>query len=256
MFDPRTRGGGGVQHGSPFPGKKVAAWTRDPSVSTDVGPQSVPARVSVVLVEETRDRSARRLASVPVDVDEQMIAGAACPAGVAECTDGVMLPMMAGTASGGGDSGATACSGGSVWTGGIRNFAQISAFGAPGSSATASTGILPARLECSSVFLLWEGGPQSYSLSHFGRFVSFYAAGREGGEDSGWLCYDFTPSSSGASPSGKRGLIRGGGGGVDTRISSNVRPQDPRGGGGVQHGSPFPGKKLLHGLGIHLCQPT
>ena len=63
-------------------------------MSTDVGPQSVPARVSVVLVEETRDRSARRLASVPVDVDEQMIAGAAFPAGVAECMNGVMLPMM------------------------------------------------------------------------------------------------------------------------------------------------------------------
>ena len=47
----------------------------DPSVSTDVGPQSVPARVSVVLVEGAGERSARRLASIPVDVDEQMLAG-------------------------------------------------------------------------------------------------------------------------------------------------------------------------------------
>ena len=42
------------------------------------------------------------------------------------------------------------------------------------------------------------------------------------------------------------------------RVSSKVRPQDPRGGGGglVQHGSPFPGKELLQGLDIYLCQPT
>ena len=79
----------------------------------------------------------------------------------------------------------TACSGGGVRTGGIRDFAQISAFGASGSGATASTGILPATLECCSVFLLWEGGPQCDSLSHFGRFVSFYAAAMEGGEDGG-----------------------------------------------------------------------
>ena len=51
-------------------------------MSTDVGPQSVPARVSVVLVEETGVRCAGRLASVPVDLDEQMLAGVACPGGV------------------------------------------------------------------------------------------------------------------------------------------------------------------------------
>ena len=94
MFDPRTPGGATR---ITVLRKGVAAWTRDPSVSTDVGPQSVPARVSVVLVEGPGDRSARRLASVPVDEDEQMLAGAACPAGVAECMNGVMLPMMAGT---------------------------------------------------------------------------------------------------------------------------------------------------------------
>ena len=47
----------------------------------DVGPQSVPARVSVVLVEETGVWCAGRLASVPVDLDEQMLARVACPAG-------------------------------------------------------------------------------------------------------------------------------------------------------------------------------
>ena len=83
---PRGGGGGGATRIT-VPRKGVAEWTRDPSVSTSVGPQSVPARVSVVLVEETMDRSAQRLASVPVD--EQMIAGAAFPAGVAECMDSV-----------------------------------------------------------------------------------------------------------------------------------------------------------------------
>ena len=93
-------------------------------------------------------------------------------------------------------------------------------------------------LECCSVFLLWEGGPQCDSLSHCGRFVSFYASGMEGEEDAGWLYDDFTPDSSGASLSGKRRLIRGEG--FATRISSNVRSQDPPGGGGcnTDHRSP------------------
>ena len=38
-----------------------------------MGPQSVPALVSVVLVEETGVRCAGRLASVPVDLDEQVL---------------------------------------------------------------------------------------------------------------------------------------------------------------------------------------
>ena len=40
------------------------------------------------------DRSARRLASVPADVDEQMIAGAVFPACMAECMDSVHLLML------------------------------------------------------------------------------------------------------------------------------------------------------------------
>ena len=46
-----------------------------------------------MLVEETGVRCAGRLASVPVDVDEQMLVG------VAECMDDVVLPMLAGTVS-------------------------------------------------------------------------------------------------------------------------------------------------------------
>ena len=67
---------------------------------------------------------------------------------------------------------------------------------------------------------------------------SCYQDGRRKG--CGRLCYDFPPCSSGSSPSGKRRPIRDGG--FATRISSNVRPQDPHGGGGgVQHGSQPPG---------------
>ena len=41
--------------------------TRSSSVSSVVGPQLVPSRISVVLVEETEVRGAEHLASVPVD---------------------------------------------------------------------------------------------------------------------------------------------------------------------------------------------
>ena len=57
------------------------------------------ARVSVVLVEETGVRCAGGLASIPVDMDEQMLAVMACPADVAECVDDFTLPMLAGTVS-------------------------------------------------------------------------------------------------------------------------------------------------------------
>ena len=66
---------------------------------TDMGPQLVPARVSVVLVEETGVRCAERLASVPADLDEQMLAEVAYPAGVAEYVDDFILQMLAGTVS-------------------------------------------------------------------------------------------------------------------------------------------------------------
>ena len=73
-----------MQHGSPSP------------LLTRAVPQSVPVMVYVVLVEETMERSARRLASVPADEDGRTIAGAVSPAGVADCVDSVRLPMIAG----------------------------------------------------------------------------------------------------------------------------------------------------------------
>ena len=68
-------------------------------MSPDVGPQSVPARVSVVSVDDTGIRCAGHLASVHVDLDEQMLPGMAGPAGVTECVDDFILPMLAGTVS-------------------------------------------------------------------------------------------------------------------------------------------------------------
>ena len=52
----------------------------------------------------------------------------------------------------------------------------------------------------------------------------------ESGIDTGWFRYDFTQCGGETSSDGKWRLIRGEG--FATRISSNVRPQDP--GGGAQ----------------------
>ena len=74
--------------------------TRNSSMSPVVAPQSVPSRVSVVLVEETGVRCAERLASsVPVDEDVRLLAGVACPAGVTVCEDCVVMPDTVGTLS-------------------------------------------------------------------------------------------------------------------------------------------------------------
>ena len=51
-------------------------------MSSIVEHQSVPSRISVVLVEETEVRDAERLASVPVDKAVRLLAGAVCPASV------------------------------------------------------------------------------------------------------------------------------------------------------------------------------
>ena len=77
-----------------------------------------------------------------------------CPDPGSDSGSGASCGGEVAAASGGGDSGAAACSGGGDRTGGIGNFAQNSAFGASGASATTSPWILPTRLECSSVFLM------------------------------------------------------------------------------------------------------
>ena len=93
MFDPR-RGGGYNTDRSPSGG--VAAGTGAPPLLTRAVPQSVPARVSVVWVEETPERSAGKLLSVSADENWRTIAGAVSPAGVADIVDSVVSPTIAG----------------------------------------------------------------------------------------------------------------------------------------------------------------
>ena len=61
---------------------------------------------------------------------------------------------------------------------------------------------------------------------------------RDGGlrDDTGWFLDDFTSYGGGPSSSGKQSLIRGEG--FVTRISSNIRPQDPGGGAARLAASP------------------
>ena len=72
---------------------------RSSSVSSVVAPQSVPSRISVVLVEEAEVRGAKCLASAPVDKDLRLLASAACPASVTVCEDCVISPGVVGTLS-------------------------------------------------------------------------------------------------------------------------------------------------------------
>ena len=68
-------------------------------MSSVVEPQSVPSRISVVLVEEAEVRGAEYLASVPVDKCLRLLAGAACPARVTGCEDCIMVSGVVGTLS-------------------------------------------------------------------------------------------------------------------------------------------------------------
>ena len=75
------------------PREGVAAWTGAPPLLTREVPQSAPAKVSVVWVEE---RSAGKLPSVPADENWWTTAGAVSLAGVTEIVDSVGLPTIAG----------------------------------------------------------------------------------------------------------------------------------------------------------------
>ena len=81
------------------PREAVAMEMRSSSVSSVVAPQSVPSRISVVLVEEAEVRGAECLASAPVDKDLRLLADVACPASVTVCEDCVMSPGVVGTLS-------------------------------------------------------------------------------------------------------------------------------------------------------------
>ena len=72
---------------------------RSSSVSAVVQPQSVPSRISVVLVEETEVRSAECLASGPVDKSVCLLSGAKCLSSGAGCKAGAMMPGAVGMLS-------------------------------------------------------------------------------------------------------------------------------------------------------------
>ena len=63
------------------------------------GPQSVPSRISVVLVEETEVRCAERLAAAPEDKEVRLLASMACPAGETISGSGIVMPGTVGTLS-------------------------------------------------------------------------------------------------------------------------------------------------------------
>ena len=73
------------------------------------------------------------------------------------------------------------------------------------------------------------------------RNISIYVARMDGGEDGRQLRHELAPNDRGASPGGKRNLIRGGGSAA--RISNGTRPQDP---GAGRCSSLPPGTRLAH----------
>ena len=94
---PQDPGGGAARIAVPW--EAVDMETRNASMSSVVGPQSVPSRISVVMVEETEVQEAERLASVPMDKPVRLLARAACPAGVTVCKDGIVMSGAVGTLS-------------------------------------------------------------------------------------------------------------------------------------------------------------
>ena len=68
-------------------------------MSSVVQPQSVPSRISVVLVEKTEVWGAECLASGPVDKDVRLLAGVTCPSRGTGFKAGAMMPGAVGTLS-------------------------------------------------------------------------------------------------------------------------------------------------------------
>ena len=92
------------------PGGGGAAWIAAPqgvvdmevtssSMSSVVEPQSVPSRISVVLVEEAKDMGTEYLVPQRVDMDPRLLAGVASPASVTVNKGGKMSPGVVETLS-------------------------------------------------------------------------------------------------------------------------------------------------------------
>ena len=94
---PRIRGGGATRIA--VPRGVVDLEVRSSSMSSVVEPQSVPSRISVVLVEEAKVRVTECLVSSRVDKDRRSLAGVASPASVTVCEGGKISPCVVGTLS-------------------------------------------------------------------------------------------------------------------------------------------------------------
>ena len=94
---PQDPGGGAARIAVPREAMDVEM--RSLSVSSVVQPQSVPSRISVVLVEETEVRGAECLASGPVDKAVRLFSGVTCLSSGMGCKAGAMMPGAVGTLS-------------------------------------------------------------------------------------------------------------------------------------------------------------
>ena len=94
---PQDPGGGAAR--ITVPREAIDVEMRSLSVSSVVQPQSVPSRISVVLVEESEVRGAYCLASGSADQAVRLLAGAMCLSSGTGCKAGAMMPGAVGTLS-------------------------------------------------------------------------------------------------------------------------------------------------------------
>ena len=94
---PQDPGGGATQIAAPR-GVVDMEVTSSP-VSSVVEPQSVPSRISMMLVEEAKVRGTECLGCPRVDQDLRLLAGVTNPASVTVCEGGYISPCVAGTLS-------------------------------------------------------------------------------------------------------------------------------------------------------------
>ena len=97
-------------------------------------------------------------------------------------------------------------------------------------TTTTEAATRPTGLKRSGVFLMWEVGSCCDPVPKLGRVVSVYVARMAGREDSGGGGCIMIPPPWRWTIVGRKMATDPGGGGFASRVSGNVRPQDPGGG--------------------------